>query len=623
MTELIERHKNLIQLLLRNEQLISANEIANYLKVSNRTIRNDVKQINNESMPNLILSVKGRGYKLNIEKYSIDKIEKYVSDFELTEHYTLIKIAYDLLMHKEQTTLEDISNFYHVSKLEVLTMLNKIKSWAQTYDITLHIAKRKGVSITGNEMDVRNAILHLNQLTGRGLIVGDLILEELPSGHVNVLLDIIKEILEEKGINVSEFQINQLLIHFIIIIKRQNKVDEKWEVNQNALKIAHEFNKAINERLKYNLNEETARLFSFFISYHFNRYDLGLASHFVQIYVDRLIYNMEGKIGIPFTRDQQLNKNLYSHLSRTYMRIAKKIYINNPLTQEIRNNYPFIFHMLYETVKHLEDDSGMNITEDEIAFLVLHFQSSIDRNTNNKTNVVITCYYGLGISSLLETKIGNLDSQINVIKTLNFDELADFDFTGIDLLITTHDNNSLTIPRETKMIKVSPLFTEVDERKVLSFVRQKNNQVTLNEGIDSIKFTVITHFEKDELGTKIFETAKSILNENNDVKIGYIESAIEREKYASTYIGNGIAIPHGNPDKVMNSHIIIFKNKNGYIWKQHNVKLVCFLAITESDIPAMKKIIHTLTLFEEKEYKNWLLIGDEQFKKQFIQLINK
>jgi activator of the mannose operon (transcriptional antiterminator) len=623
MTELIERHKNLIQLLLRNKHLISANEIANYLKVSNRTIRNDVKQINNESMPNLILSVKGRGYKLNIENYSIDKIEKYVSDFELTEHYTLIKIAYDLLMHKEQTTLEDISHFYHISKLEVLTMLNKIKSWAQTYDITLHIAKRKGVIITGNEMDVRNAILHLNQLTGRGLIVGDLILEELPSGHVNVLLDIIKEILEKKGINVSEFQINQLLIHFIIIIKRQNKVDKKWEVNQNALKIAQEFNKAINERLKYNLNEETARLFSFFISYHFNRYDLGLASHFVQIYVDRLIYNMEGKIGIPFTRDQQLNKNLYFHLSRTYMRIAKKIYINNPLTQEIRNNYPFIFHMLYETVKHLEDDSGMNITEDEIAFLALHFQSSIDRNTNNKTNVVITCYYGLGISSLLETKIGNLDSQINVIKTLNFDELADFDFTGIDLLITTHDNNSLTIPRETKLIKVSPLFTEVDERKVLSFVRQKNNQVTLNEDIDSIKFTVITHFEKDELGTKIFETAKSILNESNDVKIGYIESAIEREKYASTYIGNGIAIPHGNPDKVMNSHIIIFKNKNGYIWKQYNVKLVCFLAITESDIPAMKKIIHTLTLFEEKEYKNWLLIGDEQFKKQFIQLINK
>jgi activator of the mannose operon (transcriptional antiterminator) len=603
MTELIERHKNLIQLLLRNKHLISANEIANYLKVSNRTIRNDVKQINNESMPNLILSVKGRGYKLNIENYSIDKIEKYVSDFELTEHYTLIKIAYDLLMHKEQTTLEDISHFYHISKLEVLTMLNKIKSWAQTYDITLHIAKRKGVIITGNEMDVRNAILHLNQLTGRGLIVGDLILEELPSGHVNVLLDIIKEILEKKGINVSEFQINQLLIHFIIIIKRQNKVDKKWEVNQNALKIAQEFNKAINERLKYNLNEETARLFSFFISYHFNRYDLGLASHFVQIYVDRLIYNMEGKIGIPFTRDQQLNKNLYFHLSRTYMRIAKKIYINNPLTQEIRNNYPFIFHMLYETVKHLEDDSGMNITEDEIAFLALHFQSSIDRNTNNKTNVVITCYYGLGISSLLETKIGNLDSQINVIKTLNFDELADFDFTGIDLLITTHDNNSLTIPRETKLIKVSPLFTEVDERKVLSFVRQKNNQVTLNEDIDSIKFTVITHFEKDELGTKIFETAKSILNESNDVKIGYIESAIEREKYASTYIGNGIAIPHGNPDKVMNSHIIIFKNKNGYIWKQYNVKLVCFLAITESDIPAMKKIIHTLTLFEEKNIK--------------------
>ncbi|MDN8776959.1 PRD domain-containing protein, partial [Staphylococcus aureus] len=90
-------------------------------------------------------------------------------------------------------------------------------------------------------------------------------------------------------------------------------------------------------------------------------------------------------------QDAVLRENVYSHFSRTYLRIVKNVYINNPLTEDIKQQYPFVFNALYETVHLLEEDAQLNLSEDEIAFLALHFQSSIDRNVQDQFNVVITC----------------------------------------------------------------------------------------------------------------------------------------------------------------------------------------------------------------------------------------
>ena len=46
---------------------------------------------------------------------------------------------------------------------------------------------------------------------------------------------------------------------------------------------------------------------------------------------------MEQNIGVAFTQDSVLRDNIFSHFSRTYHRIIKNVYINNPLTQDIKN----------------------------------------------------------------------------------------------------------------------------------------------------------------------------------------------------------------------------------------------------------------------------------------------
>ncbi|MDN6671378.1 MAG: PRD domain-containing protein, partial [Staphylococcus equorum] len=396
-----------------------------------------------------------------------------------------------------------------------------------------------------------------------------------------------------------------------------------WVIDEESQIIAQHCIDEINKKLAYGLSDETAKLFSFFISYYFNKYDLGLEKVFVKSYIDRMIYQMEKSVGVNFTKDKALRDNVYSHFSRTYLRIAKNVYINNPLTEDIKKHYPFVFNTLYETVNHLSKDAKINLVEDEIAFLALHFQSSIDRNEKNRFNIVITCYYGLGISSLLEAKIANLDDRIYVIDTLKLEDVSQYDFSGVDALITTYFIDKSQVPDTLQVMEVSPLFSNEDANKIQSFIRHKQNPVLNQDELAAIQFDV--HSDKQELteASYVFEQAQIIFRDNHSVTEKYIQSALEREKFSSTFIGKGISIPHGDPEKVLKSHVVIFKNMQGFGWKQNRAKLVFFLAIAEQDIPAMKKIIHTIANLTENDVDQLLVLEDQILKDKVIQLVKE
>ncbi|OEK67236.1 PTS mannose transporter subunit IIA [Staphylococcus equorum] len=619
-----ERHAKLIRLILNNNNdYLSANEIANYLNVSNRTVRSDIKYINSELVEELIVSVKGRGYKMNRTLYSVEQLAEIVTAFTNKESEILLKLGYQLLMHQQPMTIDQLENDFDLTKSEVNDYLNRIQSWCTSFDISVNITKKKGITVNGNEMNIRNAILHLNQLSTKDQTVEQFILNEIPEAHIQMIFQIIKSNLSDYQIQTSDIRIRQLLIHLIIIFKRNNDDDASWVIDEESQIIAQHCIDEINKKLAYGLSDETAKLFSFFISYYFNKYDLGLEKVFVKSYIDRMIYQMEKSVGVNFTKDKALRDNVYSHFSRTYLRIAKNVYINNPLTEDIKKHYPFVFNTLYETVNHLSKDAKINLVEDEIAFLALHFQSSIDRNEKNHFNIVITCYYGLGISSLLEAKIANLDDRIHVIDTLKLEDVSQYDFSGVDALITTHFIDKSQVPDTLQVMEVSPLFSNEDANKIQSFIRHKQNPVLNQDELAAIQFDV--HSDKQELteASYVFEQAQIIFRDNHSVTEKYIQSALEREKFSSTFIGKGISIPHGDPEKVLKSHVVIFKNMQGFGWKQNRAKLVFFLAIAEQDIPVMKKIIHTIANLTENDVDQLLVLEDQILKDKVIQLVKE
>ncbi|MCI2886902.1 BglG family transcription antiterminator [Staphylococcus hominis] len=619
---MIERQKKIIELFLNNyDTYLNANEIAQHLTVSNRTIRSDIKYINNDFLKSLIISVKSRGYMLNTEDYEIDDINNLLKSLDEKDSEILINLGYHLLMQNSAITLNKLEKEYHISRTKLLDYLSRIQAWCEKFNVKIEIKRKKGISISGSVNSINNAILHLNQLSEEDNSVEDLILNELPKSHINIIFNILQENLEKYRINTSAFKIKQLVIHLILIMKRKKPEKISWKIDQEALEIAEKCTSEINSKLKYNLNAETSKLFSFFISYHFNKFELGVEKIFIKSYINRLINLMEENVGVKFSEDKLLKENLYSHFSRTYLRLTKNIYLNNPLVNNIKKLYPFIFSVLFEVIETLHKESNITLSEDEIAFLTIHFQSSIERNEEEQFRVVIACYYGLGVSNLLGAKISKLNKQINVIDIIKLEEVNGYDFSNTDLLVTTNEIDKSKIMNDINVLIVTPLFSKEDENKFKYYMNEKRNPISINNKLDNI----IVETDKGNYNNtlSIFKRVNEILENNKAIENEYIDSVLEREKFSSTYIGNGIAIPHGNPEKVLKSHIIIFKSKKDIKWKQYNVNLVFFLAISKKDLEVAKSFIQSIAQLSEIEVKRMINLSDKQIKDNLINLIKE
>lgn len=621
---MIERQKKIIELFLNNyDTYLNANEIAQHLTVSNRTIRSDIKYINNDFLKSLIISVKSRGYMLNTENYEIDDINNLLKSLDEKDSEILINLGYHLLMQNSAITLNKLEKEYHISRTKLLDYLSRIQAWCEKFNVKIEIKRKKGISISGSVNSINNAILHLNQLSEEDNSVEDLILNELPKSHINIIFNIVQENLKKYRINTSAFKIKQLVIHLILIMKRKEPEKISWKIDQEALEIAEKCTSEINSKLKYNLNAETSKLFSFFISYHFNKFELGIEKIFIKSYINRLINLMEENVGVKFSEDKLLKENLYSHFSRTYLRLTKNIYLNNPLVNNIKKLYPFIFSVLFEVIETLHKESNITLSEDEIAFLTIHFQSSIERNEEEQFRVVIACYYGLGVSNLLEAKISKLNKQINVIDIIKLEEINGYDFSNTDLLVTTNEIDKSKIMNDINVLIVTPLFSKEDENKFKYYMNEKRNPISINNKLDNINIIVETDKGNYNNTFSIFKRVNEILENNKAIENEYIDSVLEREKFSSTYIGNGIAIPHGNPEKVLKSHIIIFKSKKDIKWKQYNVNLVFFLAISKKDLEVAKSFIHSIAQLSEIEVKRMINLSDKQIKDNLINLIKE
>ncbi len=218
---MIERQIKLIQLFINNaEQYLTSDDIATFLNVSNRTTRNDIKAVNTNFMKDLIVSVKSRGYQISTKQYTIKEVEKRLEEYTDKDHKILVTLGYQLLMNDTQLTLHQLEKTYHLTKKEILDYIGRIHAWCEKFDVAINVKPRKGIEVVGSQTNLNNATLHLNQLSTRNHRVESLILDELPRAHVDTITQIIKRNLNDFDIKTSDIQVEQLLIHLILIMKR-------------------------------------------------------------------------------------------------------------------------------------------------------------------------------------------------------------------------------------------------------------------------------------------------------------------------------------------------------------------------------------------------------------------
>ena len=105
----------------------------------------------------------------------------------------------------------------------------------------------------------------------------------------------------------------------------------------------------------------------------------------------------------------------------------------------------------------------------------------------------------------------------------------------------------------------------------------------------------------------------NLLVENGYVKEGYVEGMFEREKIYNTYIGNGIAIPHGTSaykKEIIKSGIVVLQFKEAINYGENKAHLVIGIAgIGDEHLDILSKIAITI---EDMETVNKIVSSNSQ-----------
>lgn len=200
----------------------------------------------------------------------------------------------------------------------------------------------------------------------------------------------------------------------------------------------------------------------------------------------------------------------------------------------------------------------------------------LDIDLDNVNKIVFVCDVGMGSSAMGATKFKNKIKELNLgidIVNSSVEKIPD----DADVVIT---HKGLLSSVRNYLNKHQFIFIEnfLDDKKLDSLYEKlyskfkKENEVMEVENLNGIQKTKILESSNIILGLsseskeEAIVRAGELLFEKGYVNYDYIDSMIERENKISTYIGMGIAIPHGTErgkNEVKESGVVILQYPNG------------------------------------------------------------
>lgn len=497
------RVDTLLRYLINQDDYVPVKTIALFLNVSTKTVYRDLELV--KSIDGIDIEIKrGTGVKINLLDGAF--LENYEKSVELGESNSqrrkeiIIKL---LKQSDERTSVQKLSEEYYVSQTSILNDLKYIKSWLNSFNISLE-SDYDGTSIVGSEKDIRNAYNSaLMPLTHDFTYVLSPSESRIEDSTLNILskefgydnvdyVELLVGNLEESlGFEIVDPYYINLITHILILVQRLRTGNVVYNVSLNTTDIrAHYLTAAtritdqLSEYFEISIpEEETLYIYQHIdsiggnISTHdrneqFKKYESRVSDYLVS-FCDSLITETYRELSISPSKDEQLRGFLLVHLHAVVNRMKYGIKIRCPLRKVIFEEYSSVFKAVKvgsekSMIKYYPDFS---LSDDECCYIALYFQSQIEKDKSKKYRVLVVCSSGVGTSQMvvsrLKGKLDNLEIVDHIAASyLNNDYISS---KNIDFIISTVniDKKSIEVP----IILISVLVSQMDVDSINEQIR--------------------------------------------------------------------------------------------------------------------------------------------------------
>ncbi|EDO1224491.1 transcription antiterminator [Listeria innocua] len=476
---LTKTERALINLFLTKNDFLTANQLALMLEVSSKTIYRKIKNINSATdEKEIIISEKGRGYKLNYKAYIQAKLKTTSDIFGYTPSERREKILLQVLFKSPKyLNIAKLYEGYYVGYNSIKNDFTLLNQSIEKYHLALE-KKQKEIRVVGTEENIRIAINEvINNLDLSSY--DDLKTEYSNLNNADVQFIVRQMEIIENKLMISipyPYDIN-IFSHLYILINRfrQGEVEDFDETNEIYLAtneklhtIAVEAIESIEQYLKMKLpKRETFNFLQYLISSRFN-HEIELISSnvlpIVEEMTDFYINQVASKIDMPINK-KQLKIELLSHMKPMVNRMNHQINIKNNLLSDIKLEYGQLFDIIKETARDVAETFKLNtISDDEVGYITIYFAKHIEESPLVK-RIIIMCSSGIGTSELLKVKVQKAFPDVEIVDVLSSTRFKNSlqDYQNIDFILTTINAEST---KEIPSLLVSAMFTEKDKMMV-------------------------------------------------------------------------------------------------------------------------------------------------------------
>lgn len=194
-------------------------------------------------------------------------------------------------------------------------------------------------------------------------------------------------------------------------------------------------------------------------------------------------------------KDETLLEGLINHIKPAIYRAKTGIQLSSEIYNDFKESYPLILNQVEEAWKKC-DFQGLNMSNEEIAYIAMHFQLAIKRVKKRVfKDILIVCGSGYSTSKFLAESIQEKFS-VNIVDTIPYNMLETYkNVENIDLIITTIANLESTL---LPVVTVSPILSKDDVRKLEALhLSQSKNKIKLSKLLEIAKRNAIIQNEEN------------------------------------------------------------------------------------------------------------------------------
>ena len=654
-----KKEVQIIQCLIKDkEHFITSKELAMYLGCSDRTIRTYCKSLLEKLVDYSgldLISKQGCGYKLDIsdeEVYMTFLEENHISD----HHINYIEVSdindrYNYLLNKllfEQNEIyfDDLADELYVSRSTLSSDFRKIRQNFEPYHLKIESKANKGVYVIGSERDKRRFIMDYFINSGFINTMHSYVDNELLNQKISFeeLTIIVLDECREGGLKLSDFVIQNLVIHIALAIQRITEGFHIAKLENSDIGLTGSAERKVATSILRRINQTTTIDFPIeevdYITLHLISKGQGSGQYIpesLQEHIRQELIDSIEAVRPNIKSDFQLIEGLLTHLLTTLIRLEGRVVLENPLTEDIKTKYLDMYLLAERVISKMPTFSPFVLSDDEIAYIALHFMAAKERyKEQNKYNILVICATGYGSAQMLKSRIENeLGSLVHVTDVIGYYDINDEKLNGIDFIISSIDLSNLifTIPVFITSVFLSDEDLDTIKQGIADIptnsrnLRHRESQVQVKAVFDDYfsedSFFILSTGSKNEVVEKLVKSLSKY--ENDQFEGRMLDMISQRESMSSVVFSDTVAVPHPIKAVASKHHIALAIVKEGLNWDcdYPAIKFVFLTSMSVHGNDGLPELASTIVdLVDKPDIQKQMLAcrSFEQFRELFLKI---